>query len=376
MMYVNDDQAGAWLLQLLRFMVLAMVVAVLPACGEDLTAEQHLEKAREFLAEEKLFEGIIELKNALQKEGNLPEARWLMGEAYLKLGNGALANREFTSARSLGYSHEDMDLYVFRALNLQGKYQEVLNKTDSLVASDNSAALQVIRGDAFLGLRQNEAAGEAYREAIAMDANTAAAYSGLARLALGSRDMEQSQSFIDRGLAVDPENDDLLMLKGLLHLIQNEAAEAEKYFSQASEAAPYNRMAKIGLIRARYAQGKFDEALPPLKTLESRYGNAPTVKYLRAYFEYQAKNVEKAKELLADVLKTMPSHPESLLLLSNILYQDGKLEQVIDYMERFTSQFPNHLPAVKLLAVAYLGQKETDKTIELIQDALETNTAD
>jgi len=357
-------------------MILFFAVGLLFACGEDITPEQHLERAKNFFAEQKVFAGIIELKNALQKEGNLPEARWLLGEAYLKLGNGALANREFNSARSLGFSRDDMDMKIFQALNQQGKFQEVLDRTTSLQASDNSAGLQVLRGDAYFGLRQNEAAKASFDQAISMDENTATAYAGLARLAITSRDLTRSEQYIDKGLAIDPENDDLWVLKGMLSLIQNKAVEADEFFTRADQIAPYNRMAKIGLIRARFAQGKFKEATPPLRTLESRYGNSPTVKYLRAYLEYQGKNIDKAKELLLDALKVSSSHPESLLLLSNILYQDGKLEQVIDYMERFSSQFPNHLPAVKLLAVAYLGQKQTDKAIELIQRALETRTAD
>ncbi|MCG8324712.1 MAG: PEP-CTERM system TPR-repeat protein PrsT [Thiotrichales bacterium] len=373
---VIDDTRQYSIKKILNTFLLLLALGCITACSEDLTPEQHMEKARAFLAEKKIFEGIIELKNALQKEGNLPEARWLLGEAYLKLGDGGLANREFTSARSLGYSHAEMDMMILRALNLQGKFQEVLDKTAALAESENSAALQLLRADAYLGLRQHEEAGPAYRATLEMDATLAPAYVGLSRLALSARDLGQAEQYIAQGLEADAENTDLWVLKGMLLLIQNKGAEADQAFLRAKEIAPYNRMASIGIIRARYAQGKFEEALPILKTLQNRYGKAPTVKYLRAYYEYQAKNVAKAKELLLDVIKVAANHPESLLLLSNILYQDGKLEQVIGYMERFTGRFPNHLPAVKLLAVAYLGQGEIDKTIDLIQQALKTRTAD
>lgn len=373
---VNDDVPAYRTIKALQMAVLMLVIGFMSACGQELTPEEHLYKARAFLAEQKVFESIIELKNALQKEGNLPEARWLLGEAYLKLGDGSLALREFNSARSLGFEHEQMDNNIFRALNQQGKFQEVIDKTGMLVAEADSAELQVIRGDAYFGLRQGEEAESAYRAAMDLNPSAGDAYVGLARLALSRRDLPRSKELIEKGIELAPENDDLWVLKGMLALIQNQAAEADEYFSRANEIAPYNRMAKIGVIRARFAQNKFEEATPPLKTLESRYGNSPTVKYLRAYLEYRNGNVEKAEELLLDVLKVSSSHPESLLLLSNILYQGGKLEQVIDYMERFTSQFPGHLPAVKLLAVAYLGQQDIDKTIALIEAALENNTAD
>lgn len=362
--------------RIFRNIAVVLLLGVLTACGQELTPDQHLEKGRDFLEEQKVFEGIIELKNALQKEANLPEARWLLGQAYLKLGNGSLATREFNSARSLGFSHDDMDNDLLRALNQEGKFQEVLTRTDSTTAESDSAALQIIRGDAFMGLRKGEEARAAYEKALEMDPGAGNALAGLARLALSGRDLEQSESYVARGLEADPENDDLWVLRGMLALVQNQAGKADEYFSRANDIAPYNRMAKVGVIRSRFALQKFDEARQPLKVLESRYGNSPTVKYLRAYLEYQDGNVEKAESMLLDVLKINSSHPESQLLLSNILYQDGRLEQVINYMERFTSQFPRHLPAVKLLAVAYLGQKEIDKTIELIQQALKTNTAD
>ncbi len=358
---------------IIRTLIVGCLFLVFSACGEDLTPEQHVEKAKIFMSEKKIFSGIIELKNALQKEGNLPEARWLMGEAYLKLGEGRLANREFNSAQSLGYSNDELETNLLRGLNLQGEFQQVLDKVEKI---ENTAEIMVIRGDAQLGLGQAEQARQTYQQALALEPATDMAYTGLARVALSSRDLVLARKHIDKGLAVNPDNDDLHSLKGMLGLIENKPEEAAAALKQAIEIAPYNRVAQVGLVRALYAQNKFEEAEKPLKTLQNRYANAPTVKYLRAYLEIQNGNIEKAEELLQDVLKSSPNHPESLLLLSNLLYKEGKLERVISYMQSFTNQFPEHLPATKLLAVAYLGQNEIDKTIELIQKALQTQTAD
>ncbi len=373
---VNDDSYKQRSMNFLKSLLVFLTLSLLTACGEEQTPQQHIDKAKSFLAEQKIFEGIIELKNALQKEGNLPEARWLLGEAYLKLGNGSLAQREFNSARSLGYSHDDFETNVLRALNLQGKFQEVLDKTAAPVEEENSAELQVIRGDAYAGLSQIDAASKSFQDALALDETSSGAYTGLARLALSQRQMEQTDNYIEKGLKLDPENDALWTIKGMLSLIRNAPAEAETAFAHAVKLAPYSLMARIGLIRAYYTEEKFEAAVPELKALERRYVNSPTVKYLRAYMEYRNQDIDKAREVLQDVIKISPDHPESLLLLSNILYQDGKLEQVISYMERFTSRFPNHPPAIKLLAVSYLGQKDPEKAIELIQNSLEMRTAD
>ena len=76
---------------------LAVTAAVLGLGGCDLrgdTEQAHLQRAKDFKTEGKLQSSAIELQNALQKNPESAEARWLLGEVYLDLGQAPEAEQE------------------------------------------------------------------------------------------------------------------------------------------------------------------------------------------------------------------------------------------------------------------------------------------
>src|SRR6185436_19223748 len=81
--------------------VTAAVVAGLAACSGK-TPEALVTSAKEYLAKNDLNAAIIELKNALQKDPNLPEARFLLGTALLDRDDPVGAEIELRKAKDLG----------------------------------------------------------------------------------------------------------------------------------------------------------------------------------------------------------------------------------------------------------------------------------
>ena len=110
------------------------------------TPEPHIEKARIFIAENNLNAGILELKNALQIESNLPEARWMLGKIYLQTGNGAAAFKEISQAQSLGFRDPQLDSLLLQVMLLQRRYEDILDKTytDEVMSTETL----VLRGKA------------------------------------------------------------------------------------------------------------------------------------------------------------------------------------------------------------------------------------
>ena len=82
---------------------LAGLLLMLAACtGDD--PQALLTKARGDLARSDFPQAIIQAKNALQVEPDLPEARYLLGVALLRTGDAAGAEAELRRALALGFS--------------------------------------------------------------------------------------------------------------------------------------------------------------------------------------------------------------------------------------------------------------------------------
>ena len=81
-----------------KLLVLGIVIGVafqMVACDEswDLTDQEHLSRAEDFLSQGKSEDAAIELKNALLKNPKNPRARWLLGKLNLEMGSAPAAER-------------------------------------------------------------------------------------------------------------------------------------------------------------------------------------------------------------------------------------------------------------------------------------------
>ena len=66
---------------------------------------------------------VIELKNALQRDPDNAEARLLLGEVYVLVGDGAAAEKELGVAERLGIEKAKFVVALGRALLLQGRFE-------------------------------------------------------------------------------------------------------------------------------------------------------------------------------------------------------------------------------------------------------------
>jgi Tfp pilus assembly protein PilF len=115
--------------RLSRFVVIWALVAGSAGCDDtSLTVAERLQRADEYRSSGDLTAAIIEIKNALQKNPESAAARFLLGEIYVDIGDGASAEKELVVARDLGIDRESVLKPLGRAWLLQQKFIEVLEQ--------------------------------------------------------------------------------------------------------------------------------------------------------------------------------------------------------------------------------------------------------
>ena len=70
----------------------------------SLSAEEYIQRAKDMQSQADLKGSILELKNAVQKDPNNAQARWLLGQSYLRSKMPENAIKELETARNLGVS--------------------------------------------------------------------------------------------------------------------------------------------------------------------------------------------------------------------------------------------------------------------------------
>ncbi len=357
-----------------RLLPLLLVLGLLGACDFNPSAADHLEQAREYLRQGDYQAGVIELKNALQKNGKLAEARWLLGNVYLRQGKAADAVKELSRARELGLDTEESLLALLRARLLMGEYQKVLDETEPLLASNPSADLLALRASAYLGLDQADQARKSYETALEHDGKSIESLLGLARMSLAYKDYDGASGYLERVLAIDPKEPRAWLLKGSLEELRGEQEAAETVYRKALELAPGNPMFEISLIRNLISQGKLDQARKELGRLGPQVGNSLTGKYFKAYLAFRDKDLTTAKAELREILSVVGNHGPSMLLLGSILYQEGAYEQAEELLKRYVKGVPGNLQARKLLAATRMRLDDPEGAVEVLEPVVEENT--
>ncbi|CAN0561940.1 unnamed protein product, partial [Laminaria digitata] len=91
-------------------------------------SEKFLREAQEFIKKGDGNAAVIQLKNSLQSDPGNVTARQLLGEIYLRVGNGPSAEKEFRAAMRRGANDTKIKILMARAYLLQGKNKEALEE--------------------------------------------------------------------------------------------------------------------------------------------------------------------------------------------------------------------------------------------------------
>src|SRR5215211_7214598 len=105
----------------------AIAVAAMTGCGGP-EPEAMLASGKDYLAKNDRNAAVIQLKNALQQNPRLAEARFLLGKALLDSGDFAAAEKELRKAMEYNYPAEEVIPPLAHSLAVLGRHKEVIDE--------------------------------------------------------------------------------------------------------------------------------------------------------------------------------------------------------------------------------------------------------
>lgn len=355
------------------FARLAAVVAVsmaLTACGDSpekliAAAKQHLEKNDPTSA-------MIELKNALAKDPNLAEARFLLGKALLESGDPANAELELKKAVELKYSEDKVAVLMVRSLLAKRQYKKVVDDYANLSPSDPTerAEIKTGLGYAYAALGKLEQANIAFAAAVAAKPDYAPAQIGLARAKIEAKDMAGAQAIVDSILAKNPKEIEALLFRAALQADSGQRDAAMASYRAVLEVRPDNVTAHGALVMANLQQGKIDEAQKQLEAMRKAQPKNLQTDYMQAMVALQQKNLPLAKEAAQNLLRVAPGDPRVLQVAGAIEFEARSDLQAQEYLTQALARAPEAELSRRLLVRSYMRTGQTAKAIAALQPAL------
>ncbi len=349
----------------------------LASCDEtaNLTAQQHLDRAKSFQVAGDLRSSVIELKNALQKNPDSAPARFLLGVIYNDLGNGEAAEKELSRAAALGIDPKSVAIPLGQAWLLQRQFDKVLSQLSFTEqdAPEYKAAILVLHGQAYRQQRQLGKAEETFQAALAWQNGNLRALVGLGQVALDRLDRDRARTLLKQAMAQDPNDPEVLALEGDVAFADQKYAESEAAYRRLVAMRQDNIRPRTGLALALIAQGKTKPAIEILDDILSFLPDALQVNYLRALAAYRAEDYETAKTHVVKVLSRQPAHLPSIFLAGATSYALGQYEQAANYLRRFVASVPGHDVARRLLAATFLRLERRDEALETLSPLAENS---
>ena len=350
--------------------------ALLGACGDS--PAQMIASAKSYLSNNDSNAASIQLKNALQEDGNLVEARFLLGRIHLEQGDIPAAIKELQRAFDLGYSKAEVVPLLARARVRGGEFDRVLADFADVKLDDASAQGRLLGAiaDAQLGIAKLADAIQTYQKALAVSAEDVDAGIGLARARLLNREPDAAEAAIRAVIAHSPDNGEAQATLSDVMQVQGKPEEAIKALEEAVRLRPSVAAYHYALVSQLFRSARHEEAVTRFEEMKKLAPNNISTLYLQAFIDARANRLPEARDGLMRVLKQSPDFLPAQLLAGTVLLRLNDQAQARSYLNSVLSRAPGQELARTLLINSHLAAGEAPRALELLQPLLERPLTD
>jgi len=377
----NRSKFQIWI----RYFVLVLITLTIISCDRaGMDDKQLLQSGKEYLGKRDLPAAAIELRYALQKNPENAEARYLLAQIYLKVGDAGSAQKEFKRASEAGWNMEEAQLGLAEALLRQNKFQELV---DEFEAEDSwsmtaRANLQGLRAAAAVGMQDHEQARLILSQGEKLQADAFHILKTRVQLQLLAGEITAGQNTLAIALNKYPGNPELLLLSANAKTQENNTAAAQELLKRVIESDPpemitvNGRRARLDLTRLLILERSLDQAEQTIQPLLARNEADPEANYYGGMLAFAQGKYDLSEQYLLKILKIAPDHRPTLLLTGTVSYSQGEYEQAAYYLEKYLAAKPENIKARKLLGRAYMEIGQHEEARAALRSVLTESTDD
>lgn len=339
---------------------------------EAVSLEQRIDNARAARSEGNLRTAIVELKNGLRDNPDSAAARYLLGQIYIEMENGAAADKELSKAEELGVDREAVIIPLSRAWILKGDFQKVLDEVQISInmPMESRSALHVVRGDAYYGLGAFDQAEEEYDRAVELHEGNALGFVGLANVALRRTDSGEAARLLALALKHDPNNLRVITLEGDVSAAQGRYDEAVAAYRRLVKIRPENVLYRTVLAWAEVNVGDLAEAGKNIDRVLAVVPEYPPAHHIKAVIAFRTKQFASARDYASKVLSVAPDRMSTLLVLGASSYALGNMELAYNSLRRYVTGVPGDEVGRKLLSQVQIALGRSEEALETLNPLL------
>ncbi len=339
------------------------------SCGRDITSDEYLGRALEYIDKGDTRAAVIELKNALIQDPKNLEARFELGLVYLKTGNFLHANEEFSKALDYGLANYDVYLNMARAalrLDLDADVERYLAHRQSSWPAEALASADALQAQRLLADNKIDAA-EALLSAILerLPEHPDALYA-MALLEAAKKQFDSAHQTLEKLLLVDATYTQAIELNADLLFTEGDYPGAVAAYKDARKREPGNRELKLKLAQVYLADEKPQLAIAELDQLLKLAPNAWYVNYLRSLAAMSEKDYQQGLEFSERSVQREPRHLPSSFVAAVSAVGLARYETAHAYLDKILAVLPRHTQSLKLKSYTALMSGGLSEGLEVL----------
>lgn len=342
-------------------------------CSEtELSDVEHVSRANDFYDQGDLRASGIELKNAIQKNPDNTEARWLLGRIYVKTGEGASAEKELKRAIKSGLPRYVVLISLAQAMLLQKQYDAVLDEIQVLEKLEDvdKAEIYAIRGEAYIGKAIWDKAGQEFQQALSINPDSIQAKIGQARLSVRQGNPDHARELLEQVIAAVPESIYAWLLLGRLEENGGNLDVAYKAYSTVLKNAPWMSVALFRRIEVSLENKNIELAHDDIKLASKKFKKSPYLNYVRGRLAMHEGDFVAAESYLEKFLTIFPQHLTANYYLGFTYFRQGHIERALSLLNKVYSRRPNSEKTMQLIAMSLARLQDYKGALKLLQPLL------
>ncbi|MBL4711506.1 MAG: PEP-CTERM system TPR-repeat protein PrsT [Gammaproteobacteria bacterium] len=367
-----------------RYYLLATSLLVTSACSQDMNEQQTMLSAKNHLNEGDPKTASIELRNVLQNNNDNAEARFLLANINLQIGNLEDAKKELLRAKEAGWDAEQIQPKIALILLAHAEYDELLKSIISLDtwSATTRANISGLRAIAEASLGHTALAKTTLKNGASIDPNALHILRATAMFEFSGLLQGDPTGTTEKALSLYPDNIELLFLYAAIDQNNNKLLRASDTYKKIINQDPpnittlYSQRASINLARLEIALQNTSSAKKILASILKKNENNPEANYLSALLAFSDKDFNLAENHLQKLLALIPDHSLSQQLMGKIKFASKKYEQASQFFIEFLKKVPNDITTQKLLAQTYILLNQSEKADVIVQSLLKQDAND
>jgi tetratricopeptide (TPR) repeat protein len=301
-------------------LLLAALLAILPACRSSARAKGHVEKGNQYLAQKQLSSAENEYRQAIQINPDFADAYYRLGILQIQQEYPTAASQSFTRAIDLDPKNVDARLRLGDLLVSSTRYAEARQQAEAV-------------------LRQ--------------DGKNAGAHRLLGQVALHQMQYIPAETELKLAVTLDPRDPQTYEVLGLTQLLDAEYGAAEKSFQTAVDIKPDDSRTYINLADFYKGQNAADRAEQVLQLGITRDRKAAELPIALAGLYLEHNRLLDSKRLLDQLEGDENSYPDGRRAVAAFYLDNGDAASALDRFRALASKSDGDQAARKV-AECYL----------------------